>query len=34
MLSFFSQKKWDQTESLPGAAKKKYILANNIIFGV
>jgi hypothetical protein len=33
MLSFFSQKSWDQTESLPAAAKK-YILAKNIIFGI
>jgi hypothetical protein len=34
MLSFFSQKSWAQTESLPTAAKKKYILAKNIIFGI
>jgi hypothetical protein len=34
MLSFFRLKRWDQTESLPAAAKKIYILAKNIIFGI
>jgi len=34
MLSFFSLKRWDQTESLPAAGKLKYILVNNIIFGI
>jgi hypothetical protein len=34
MLSFFSLKRWDQTESLPAAAKQKYILAKNMILGI
>jgi hypothetical protein len=34
MLSFFSLKRWDQTEALPAAGKQKYILAKNIVFGI